>query len=152
MPAELIAPALAGGNAVVWNPASSTSICGVRLAECLVEAGFPPGVVNLVTGSGAEVGDTIVESPDVQVISFTGSSANGKRIAERAGDHADRPTLPAWGSWSEGSVTFDGRWCAPLSVDLVRRLNKALAEAKRAGAEERAASTGGSRWSGAGCS
>ena len=74
------------------------------------------------------------------------------RIAERAGDHADRPTLPAWGSWSEGSVTFDGRWCAPLSVDLVRRLNKALAEAKRAGAEERAASTGGSRWSGAGCS
>lgn len=54
------------------------------------------------------------------------------RIAERARDHAGRRTLAAWGSWSEGSVTFDGRWCAPLSVDLVRRLNKALAEAKRA--------------------
>lgn len=53
------------------------------------------------------------------------------RIAERAHAHAGRPTLAAWGAWSEGSVTFDGRWCAPLSVDLVRRLNKALAEAKR---------------------
>lgn len=55
------------------------------------------------------------------------------RIAERAAAFAERPTLPAWGSWREGSVTFDGRWCEPLSVDLVRRLNRALAEAKRSG-------------------
>ncbi len=54
------------------------------------------------------------------------------RIAERAVDHAARPTLPLWGAWSEGSVTFDGRWCEPLSVDLVRRLNRDLATAKRA--------------------
>lgn len=53
------------------------------------------------------------------------------RIAERAVDHAARPTLPLWGAWSEGSVTFDGRWCEPLSVDLVRRLNRDLATAKR---------------------
>jgi hypothetical protein len=53
------------------------------------------------------------------------------RIAERAVDHAARPTLPLWGAWSEGSVTFDGRWCEPLSVDLVRRLNRDLAAAKR---------------------
>ena len=45
----------------------------------MAEAGFPPGVVNLVTGSGGEVGDAIVDSPDVPVISFTGSSATGKR-------------------------------------------------------------------------
>ena len=53
------------------------------------------------------------------------------RIAERAVDHAARPTLPSWGLWREGSVTFDGRWCEPLSVDLVRRLNRDLATAKR---------------------
>lgn len=53
------------------------------------------------------------------------------RIAERSVDHAARPTLPLWGAWSEGSVTFDGRWCEPLSVDLVRRLNRDLATAKR---------------------
>jgi len=54
------------------------------------------------------------------------------RIAERAVEHAERPTLPLWGVWQEGSVTFDGRWCEPLSVDLVRRLNRDLTTAKRA--------------------
>ncbi len=54
------------------------------------------------------------------------------RIAERSSDHASRPTLPLWGAWSDGSVTFDGRWCEPLSVDLVRRLNRDLAATKRA--------------------
>jgi succinate-semialdehyde dehydrogenase/glutarate-semialdehyde dehydrogenase len=52
MPAELIAPALAAGNAVVWNPARLTSHCSVALAECIAEAGLPPGVFNLVTGPG----------------------------------------------------------------------------------------------------
>lgn len=54
------------------------------------------------------------------------------RIAERAVEFADRRTLVPWGRWEEGSVTFDGRWCEPLSVDLVRRLNRQLAAAKRA--------------------
>ena len=54
------------------------------------------------------------------------------RIAERAVDLAERPTFPRWGAWQEGSVTFDGRWCEPLSVDLVRRLNRDLTTAKRA--------------------
>jgi len=53
------------------------------------------------------------------------------RIAERATAHADRATFPPWGAWQEGSVTFDGRWCEPLSVDLVRRLNRDLSAAKR---------------------
>lgn len=53
------------------------------------------------------------------------------RIAERATTHAAHPTFAPWGRWEEGSVTFDGRWCEPLSVDLVRRLNRALAAAKR---------------------
>ena len=53
------------------------------------------------------------------------------RLAERATGFASRPSFPLFGSWSEGSVTFDGRWCEPLSVDLVRRLNRELAAAKR---------------------
>lgn len=53
------------------------------------------------------------------------------RLAERATAFASRPTFAPFGSWAEGSVTFDGRWCEPLSVDLVRRLNRELAAAKR---------------------
>ncbi|MBF8289934.1 MAG: aldehyde dehydrogenase family protein, partial [Chloroflexi bacterium] len=63
----------------------------------MAEAGFPPGTVNLVTGPGAAVGDAIVDSPDVPVISFTGSSATGKRIAERAGRRLKRLSLELGG-------------------------------------------------------
>ena len=59
--------------------ASDTPHCATLLVELMAEAGFPPGVVNLVTGAGGEVGDAIVDSPDVAVISFTGISATGKR-------------------------------------------------------------------------
>ena len=84
MPAELIAPALAAGNAVVWNPARLTSQCSVALAECIVEAGLPPGVFNLVTGPGDEVGDEIAGDPRVAAIGFVGSTKTGRRISERA--------------------------------------------------------------------
>ena len=63
MPAELIAPALAAGNAVVWTPASSTSVCAVKLAECIVDAELPPGVFSMVTGPGPVVGDEIAGKP-----------------------------------------------------------------------------------------
>jgi aldehyde dehydrogenase (NAD+) len=63
----------------------------------MAEAGFPPGVVNLVTGSGGEVGDAIVGSPDVGVISFTGSSATGKSIAAKAGAKLKRLSLELGG-------------------------------------------------------
>jgi aldehyde dehydrogenase (NAD+) len=63
----------------------------------MAEAGFPPGVVNLVTGSGSEVGDAIVGSPDVGVISFTGSSATGKSIAAKAGARLKRLSLELGG-------------------------------------------------------
>ena len=84
MPAELIAPALAAGNTVVWNPARFTSLCAVTLAECIVDADLPPGVFNLVTGPGAEVGDEIASNPAVAAVGFIGSTATGRRIAERA--------------------------------------------------------------------
>jgi aldehyde dehydrogenase (NAD+) len=90
-------PALVTGNTVVFKPASDTPHCATLLVELMAEAGFPPGVVNLVTGPGAAVGDAIVESPDVAVISFTGHSSTGKRIAERAGRRLKRVSLELGG-------------------------------------------------------
>ena len=84
MPGELIAPALGAGNTVVWNPASSTSLCAVRLAECLVEADLPAGVFNLVTGPGAEVGDEIAANPGTAAVGFIGSIEAGRMVAQRA--------------------------------------------------------------------
>ena len=84
MPAELIGPALAAGNTVVWNPARLTSWCSVALAACIVDAGLPPGVFNLVTGPGDEVGDELAGDPGVAVIGFVGSTKTGARIAQRA--------------------------------------------------------------------
>jgi aldehyde dehydrogenase (NAD+) len=90
-------PALVTGNTVVFKPSSDTPHCATLLVELMAEAGFPPGVVNLVTGSGGEVGDAIVDSPDISVISFTGSSATGKRIAERAAQRLKRVSLELGG-------------------------------------------------------
>lgn len=84
MPAELIAPALAAGNAVVWNPARLTSHCAVALARCIVDAGVPQGVFNVVTGPGDVVGDEIAGDPRVAAIGFVGSTRTGATIARRA--------------------------------------------------------------------
>jgi acyl-CoA reductase-like NAD-dependent aldehyde dehydrogenase len=84
MAAELIAPALAAGNSVVWNPARFTSLCSVALAECIVEADLPAGVFNFVTGPGSEVGDELASNNGVAAVAFIGSTSTGRRIAERA--------------------------------------------------------------------
>src|SRR5262245_47802662 len=97
IPCWKMMPALVTGNTVVFKPASDTPHCAVLLVELMAEAGFPPGTVNLVTGSGADVGDSIVESPDVPVISFTGSSLTGRGIAERAGRRLKRLSLELGG-------------------------------------------------------
>jgi succinate-semialdehyde dehydrogenase/glutarate-semialdehyde dehydrogenase len=84
MPAELIAPALAAGNAVVWVPAPSTSICAVKLAECIVDAGLPAGVFSMVTGPGPVVGDEVAGNPGTHAVGFIGSVATGLVVAARA--------------------------------------------------------------------
>jgi succinate-semialdehyde dehydrogenase/glutarate-semialdehyde dehydrogenase len=84
MAAELIAPALAAGNTVVWTPASSTSVISVALMECMAEADFPPGAVNLVTGPGAEVGDEVAGHELVDGVGFVGSTETGASVARRA--------------------------------------------------------------------
>jgi succinate-semialdehyde dehydrogenase/glutarate-semialdehyde dehydrogenase len=88
MPAELIAPALACGNAVVWTPAPSTALCAVALAECVAEADLPPGVFNLVTGPGPVVGDQIARDPGVDGVAFIGSTATGRLVAQAAAGKA----------------------------------------------------------------
>ncbi len=88
MPAELLAPALATGNAVVWNPATSTPVCSIKLAECIVDAGLPPGVFNMVTGPGSVVGDEIAANPGTRAVAFVGSVETGRAVASRAAGKA----------------------------------------------------------------
>jgi succinate-semialdehyde dehydrogenase/glutarate-semialdehyde dehydrogenase len=88
MPAELIGPALACGNTVVWTPASTTAMAGIALAECVVEADLSPGVFNLVTGPGSVVGDEIARNPGTHGIGFIGSTETGRRVAEAAAGKA----------------------------------------------------------------
>jgi aldehyde dehydrogenase (NAD+) len=78
-------PALICGNSVVIKPSEETGGCATAYVECLVEAGVPAGVVNLVHGTGEEAGAPLVEHPDVPVISFTGSNETGRRVAAVAG-------------------------------------------------------------------
>lgn len=84
IPARKIAPALVTGNTVVFKPSSEAPLSGYRLAEALIKAGLPKGVLNFITGSAAEIGATITEAPAVRAISFTGSSRAGEQIHRAA--------------------------------------------------------------------
>ena len=84
IPAWKIAPALAYGNSVVFKPAELVPACGWALADIISRAALPAGTFNLVMGSGREVGQTIVDSPLVDALSFTGSVATGERILQAA--------------------------------------------------------------------
>jgi acyl-CoA reductase-like NAD-dependent aldehyde dehydrogenase len=90
-------PALICGNTVVLKPASDTPASASKLVEAVVDAGVPPGVVNLVHGSGSSVGTPMVEHPGIRLISFTGSSAAGKDIAARCGARLKRLSLELGG-------------------------------------------------------
>ncbi len=83
--AHKLGPSLAAGNATVLKPDSKTPLSGVRLAQALHDAGAPAGVVQVVTGAGAEIGDVLVTDPRVRMISFTGGAAVGEAIVRRAG-------------------------------------------------------------------
>ena len=76
--------ALIAGCPIVFKPSSLTPLCAAAFVECLDEAGFPPGVVNLLTGSGSVVGDGIVAHPDIRAVSFTGGVDTGKHVYESA--------------------------------------------------------------------
>ena len=115
MPAELIAPALACGNAVVWTPAPSTSVCAVELARCIADADLPPGVFNLVTGPGPVVGDEIARNPGVDGVAFIGSTATGRLVAAAA---AGKATLLEMGGNGPLVVLEDGDVAAAVDATL----------------------------------
>lgn len=90
-------PALVSGNAVVWKPASETPILAGEFVKIYEEAGLPKGLVNLVHGSGSVVGNAMVDHPDIDLISFTGSNEVGKTINARAGGMLKRTSLEMGG-------------------------------------------------------
>jgi acyl-CoA reductase-like NAD-dependent aldehyde dehydrogenase len=97
IPTWKIFPALLCGNTVVFKPASDTPATATALVEILAEAGFPPGVVNIVHGGGGEVGNAIVGHPEVDLVSFTGSTMVGKKISEMAAATLKRVSLELGG-------------------------------------------------------
>jgi acyl-CoA reductase-like NAD-dependent aldehyde dehydrogenase len=96
--ANKIAPAMAVGNTVVVKPASTTPLATLRLAELMAEGGLPPGVLNVVTGPGAVVGEEIIRNPLVRKIGFTGETGTGKQVARSAADELKHVTLELGGS------------------------------------------------------
>jgi aldehyde dehydrogenase (NAD+) len=136
IPTWKIAPALICGNALVFKPASSTPLSATKLMEVFEEAGVPPGVLNLVTGPGGQVGNALVESPDVKGISFTGSTeigtelyGNGARLlkkvqAEMGGKNAvillaDADMDKALGGIVQGAFGSTGQRCTATSRVIV---------------------------------
>jgi phenylacetaldehyde dehydrogenase len=92
-----IAPALAAGCTIVLKPAEQTSLTALRLADFVAEAGFPAGVLNIITGNGHTAGDRMVKHPDVDKVAFTGSTEIGKLINRNATDTMKRVTLELGG-------------------------------------------------------
>jgi aldehyde dehydrogenase (NAD+) len=97
IPSWKLFPALAAGNTCVIKPASDTPLSTYNLVQTLMDAGVPPGVVNIVSGSGLAVGTPLVEHPDVRAISFTGSSEVGAQIAQIAAARLKQVSLEMGG-------------------------------------------------------
>ena len=97
MAAWKVAPAIAAGNTVVLKPASATPITAVLLGEICREAGVPDGVVNVITGPGASVGEAMVASPLVDKVAFTGETETGRRIMQIAAGTIKKVTLELGG-------------------------------------------------------
>jgi acyl-CoA reductase-like NAD-dependent aldehyde dehydrogenase len=92
-----IAPALAAGNTVVLKPATLTPLTALRLGELASAAGFPPGVMNVITGPGRSVGEALANHPDVDSVTFTGSTETGKQLLRIVADRVIPTTLELGG-------------------------------------------------------
>ena len=92
-----IGPALAAGNSVVLKPASATPLTTLRLGQLALDAGLPPGVLNVITGPGEVVGSAIAGHPDIDLVSLTGDTATGKKIAQQAAGNLKRLHLELGG-------------------------------------------------------
>ena len=97
IPAWKTFPALLAGNVVILKPASDTPLLALKLAECLTEAGLPPGVLNVITGPGGSLGDALASHPRINMVSLTGSTEVGRRVAEICGRDLRRCALELGG-------------------------------------------------------
>jgi aldehyde dehydrogenase (NAD+) len=100
-----LAPALAAGNTVVWKPSEHASISALAMADFFEQAGFPPGVVNIVTGFGGEVGEPLITHPDVAKVAFTGGDKTGEHVYQLAARGIKHVTLELGGK--SANIVFD---------------------------------------------
>ncbi len=100
-----LAPGLAAGCTFVVKPSDHTPVSALELAGLFVEAGFPPGVVNVITGQGPELGEALVKHPGIDKVAFTGSEAVGVRVAQGAAARVARTTLELGGKSAQ--LVFD---------------------------------------------
>lgn len=115
-----VAYGLAAGNTVVVKPSEVTPLCAITLTEIIDEVGLPPGVFNIVFGTGAEVGEAIAGHDDVDVVSFTGSTRAGKRVSEAAAGNVKKVSLELGGK-SPNVILDDADLSAvvPASVQMM---------------------------------
>jgi betaine-aldehyde dehydrogenase len=99
-----IGPALAMGNSILLKPASATPLTALRLGDMALEAGLPPGVLNVLPGPGRAIGDALVAHPDVRKVSFTGSTEIGAQVMRQAADGIKRVSLELGGK--SASIVF----------------------------------------------
>ncbi|MBN8921972.1 MAG: aldehyde dehydrogenase [Rhodanobacter sp.] len=114
-----IAPALAAGNAVVAKPSEITPCTAALLGELAIEAGLPPGVLNIVHGRGPAVGQALVEHPRVKAVSFTGSTATGARIAAAAATQFKKLSLEMGGK--NPAIVFADAALSDADLDTIVR-------------------------------
>ena len=100
-----LAPALAAGNTVILKPSEHSSVSALAFGELFEKAGFPPGVVNIVTGFGNEVGEPLITHPDVAKVAFTGGDRTGQAVYEQAARGIKRVTLELGGK--SANIVFD---------------------------------------------
>jgi aldehyde dehydrogenase (NAD+) len=100
-----LAPALAAGNTVVWKPSEFSSVSALEFGELFEKAGFPPGVVNIVTGYGNEVGEPLITHPDVAKVAFTGGDRTGEHVYQLAARGIKHVTLELGGK--SANIVFD---------------------------------------------
>ncbi len=118
VPLWMLGPSLVEGNTAVFKPSEDTPAVGQRIVELFEEAGFPPGVLNLVHGA-AETGEAIVRDPDVSVVCFTGSYDVGRHIQEVSASFYDRITACEMGSKSAVIVCADARLDLAVNCALI---------------------------------
>ncbi|MBI2809108.1 MAG: aldehyde dehydrogenase family protein [Planctomycetes bacterium] len=118
VPLWMLGPSLVEGNTVVFKPSEDTPAIGQRIVELFAEAGFPPGVINLLHGEG-EAGEALVKNPGVNCVLFTGSYEVGKRIAEISAGFHDRIVASETGSKSAVIVCEDAKLDLAVTAGII---------------------------------